>query len=274
MGEISMNSIIKDRKIKVRKVTTVVAIFAGTVLLLRKLKDHLHPNHLTHHEPDLETRGRTIRWASFYDPFVKLLSLGKDQKMRQSTVELAQIKPGESILDVGCGTGQLTRAAKGKAGATAEVVGVDASAEMIAVARRKAQEEGCDIDFQPGLIEKLPFPDDTFDIVLSSLMVHHLPDDLKERGFTEVYRVLKPGGRLFVVDFEPPSHPLLRGFMSVLLGEGMIHVNVRQYSPIMVEAGFAEVETGPMDTRWLSFVRGRKPTGKENDLAEKDSKTD
>lgn len=269
-----MNSIIKDRKIKVRKVTTVVVVFAGMILLLRQLKDHWHPNHLTHHSPDLETRGRTIRWASYYDLFVKLLSLGKDQKMRQSTVELAQIKPGESILDVGCGTGQLTRAAKGKAGATAEVVGVDASAEMIAVARHKAQEEGCDIDFQPGLIEKLSFPDDQFDVVLSSLMVHHLPDDLKERGFAEVYRVLKPGGRLFVVDFEPPTHPLFRGFMSVLLGEGMMQLDVRQYSPLMEEVGFAAVETGPMNTRWLSFVCGRKPAGKENDSAEKAFKTD
>jgi len=205
-----------------------------------------------------ETKGRTIRWASWYDAVVALLSLGREQAMRQMTLELAQVKPGDKVLDVGCGTGSLTIAAKARTGAVGQVHGIDAAPEMIDIARRKAAQAGVDVDFQIGLIEKIPFPDNHFDIALSSLMLHHLPDDLKRKGVVEINRVLKPSGRFFAVDFEPPSSSLLWRLTFHLLGHGMMQSNVRKLPAMMAAAGFVDVETGTTNYHVLAFVRGRK----------------
>jgi demethylmenaquinone methyltransferase/2-methoxy-6-polyprenyl-1,4-benzoquinol methylase/phosphoethanolamine N-methyltransferase len=161
-------------------------------------------------------------------------------------------------LDVGCGTGTLALAIQGQVGPQGEVHGIDAGPEMIAVARRKAGKAGVDLDFQVGLIEEIPFPNDQFDVVVSSLMIHHLPgDDLKRRGFTEIHRVLKPGGRLLVVDFEPPTHGLLKLLMSHALGHRMMENDVRRLPAMVEAAGFTEVQVGRTSHRLLSFVRGR-----------------
>ena len=78
---------------------------------------------------------------------------------------------------------------------------------MIARANRKAVRRDLAIKFQIGVIEQLSFPDQSFDVVLSTFMMHHLPDDLKRRGLAEIARVLKPGGRLLVLDMKgPPAH--------------------------------------------------------------------
>jgi ubiquinone/menaquinone biosynthesis C-methylase UbiE len=165
------------------------------------------------HEAAPETRGKTIRWwAPFYDAVGWLMSFGHVNELRKGTLQIAALKPGESVLDVGCGTGTLTRKAAAEVGPDAKVVGIDASPEMIETARKKAAKSAPGIDFQVAPIEKLPFADAEFDVVLSSLMLHHLPDDLKEQGLAEVRRVLKPTGRLIAVDilgFPGPFGPLL-----------------------------------------------------------------
>ena len=86
------------------------------------------------------------------------------------------------MLDVGCGTGSLTIAAKKRAGPASKVSGIDPSSEMIAKAQKKAKREGVDISFQNSVIEGLPFSDGHFDVVLSSLMLHHLPKAARELG--------------------------------------------------------------------------------------------
>ena len=107
------------------------------------------------------------------------------------------------MLDVGCGTGTLALEVARRAGRAGRVVGVDPSTEQIARARSKAARHNVPIDFQIGVIEQLPFPDQTFDVVLSTLMMHHLPAPLKRQGLAEIARVLKPGGRLIIADFKP-----------------------------------------------------------------------
>ncbi len=211
-------------------------------------------SHARAHAP--HTRGRTIHWAHLYDILTGFLWLGKERAMREMTLDLAAVQPGETVLDVGCGTGGLTIPAKARAGATGVVHGVDPAPEMIERARQKAARQGLDVCFQAGVIEALPFPADHFDVVLSSLMLHHLPDDLKRAGFQDIYRVLKPGGRFLAVDLQPPALPVIKHLATLFFGHDMMRSNLHVLPPVMQDAGFVAVEVGPTRSRVLSFLRG------------------
>jgi len=127
------------------------------------------------HETAPQTEGRMIRWAAYYDAFTNILTLGHIGMLRSMTIEKSQLKPGEKVLDVGCGTGGVTIPAKQRVGKTGGAAGIDPAPEMIAVARKKADRAKLDIDFRVGVIESLPYADASFDVVTSSLMMHHLP---------------------------------------------------------------------------------------------------
>ena len=174
-------------------------------------------------------------------------------------IELANIKPGDSVLDAGCGTGSLTLTAKSYAGPSGKVHGIDAAPEMIDLARKKAARSGLEVVFDVGLIEQLAFPDATFDVVISRLAIHHLPDDLKRRGFAEILRVLKPGGHLLIADFKPPSNHVLNHIMSALVGGHMMHTDVWSLPPMLASAGFVDISSGPTRSAFLAFVSGKRP---------------
>src|SRR5512137_1179260 len=144
--------------------------------------------------------GQMGRWSWIYDPLMALMTLGKEGRLRQGTVELARLKPGDNVLEVGCGTGSLTLAAKRLVGPSGEVVGIDIASEMVAVATRKAARKSVVATFQVGNIADLAFPENRFDVVLCSFMIYHMPEDVRLRGLAEVHRVLKPGGHLFILD--------------------------------------------------------------------------
>lgn len=202
-----------------------------------------------------QTAGRVLHGARWYDLFGTVISFGRDRAVREKLIELAAPAPGEKVLDVGCGTGTLALALKSSV-RTGEVHGIDASPEMIQVAREKAAKAGSDIDFQVALIEAIPFPDATFDLVTSSLMLHHLPDDLKRTGLDEIRRVLKPGGRFMAVDFAAQSHSPLGHLLSIFghsRGESMVD----RVTPMLKAAGFGEVEAIPTRHRNFAFIRAR-----------------
>jgi ubiquinone/menaquinone biosynthesis C-methylase UbiE len=203
-----------------------------------------------------KTKGRTIRWASRYDLFVNVLSFGLGKAIREMTAELAQIREGDLVLDVGCGTGDLTLVAKRLAGAGGRVGGIDAAPEMIEVARRKAARAHADVDFRVGLIEAIDYPDATFDVVLSSLMMHHLPGDVKSQGLREVGRVLKPGGRLLIVDIKRPTG-ILSHLTPMLLAHAGLRDGIQDLPELLRLAGFVAVKSG--DTRFgpLGYTSGR-----------------
>ena len=130
---------------------------------------------------------------------------------------------------------------------------------MIEVARKKAKRSGSDVAFDFALIEKIPFPDVTFDVVVSRLVIHHLPDDLKRKAFAEILRVLKPGGHLLVADFKPPTNHVLNHVTSALVGSHMMQTDIGIIPPLCSEAGFVEVTSGPTRSAFLTYVSGKKP---------------
>jgi ubiquinone/menaquinone biosynthesis C-methylase UbiE len=201
------------------------------------------------------TSGHVIHWARFYDLFGKVISLGHDQRLREQLIELAAPVAGEKLLDVGCGTGAVTLAAKSKVEGI-EAHGIDASPEMIEVAKEKAAKNRAEIDFRVALIEEIPFPAASFDLVTSSLMLHHLPDDLKAEGLAEIRRVLKPGGRFLAMDFAAQSHSFLGHLLAVFghsRGESIVH----KLTPMLKEAGFDEVEAVATRHKNFAFIRAR-----------------
>ena len=160
------------------------------------------------------TEGRAIHWARLYDLGTTLFSFGRLSALHRSIVDLARVVPGERLLDVGCGPGRLAILAATVTGPGGESRGIDPAPEMVELARRKAARAGVPARFDVGAIETLPYPDDHFHVVLSSLMLHHLPDELKDRGLREVRRVLRPAGRLGCLEITQPTG-LLRPFFDL-----------------------------------------------------------
>jgi ubiquinone/menaquinone biosynthesis C-methylase UbiE len=204
----------------------------------------------------LGTSGLVLHKAAFYDLTLWLLSLGRESAFREKVLRLARLSSGEQVLDVGCGTGTLAIAAKRQVGSTGTVYGVDASPEMLARANKKASKAGVEIVLKNALVEALPFPDAQFDVVLSTVMLHHLPGKLRRQCAAEIRRVLKPGGRVLAVDFgTSPSQK--RGVVAHFHRHG--HISLAEIEAILSEAGLSVVESGAVGISDLQFVLAEAP---------------
>jgi ubiquinone/menaquinone biosynthesis C-methylase UbiE len=226
----------------------------------------------THHQRESgeasakATNGLILRGGWRYDLhgwfFDTCLFRGKGRELRQRAALLARLQPGETVLDVGCGTGTLALDVQRRVGSAGRVVGIDPGTEQIARARAKAVRHDVSIAFQVGVIEQLAFPDQTFDVVLSTLMMHHLPKSLKVQGLAEIARVLKPGGRLIIADFtrkQERTGPAAR-----------FHAggsSLPELAALVANAGFVQMEMEQMRPARFSafpgagFVRAYKSAG-------------
>ena len=194
------------------------------------------------------THGLVIDWAARYDLMAWLFTHGKERQLRERIIGLARLEQGNSVLDVGCGTGTLAIAAARYVGPT-PVCGIDASPPMIARARRKATKARVDINFQVGVAEQMPFPDGRFDVVLSTLMLHHLPRKTRQACAAEMKRVLKAGGRVLAVDFGRGDG---RGLLAHFHRHG--HVDLKDIVALLEGAGLTMNETGPVGMNNLHFA--------------------
>lgn len=159
-------------------------------------------------------------------------------------------------MDVGCGTGTLAIAAKRRVGGTGTVYGLDASPEMIAHAQKKARKAGMEIAFKNGIVENMPFSDAQFDVVLSTVMFHHLPHKARLACAREMRRVLKPTGRVLVVDFDGTAKQK-KGLISHLHRRHG-YVSLRDLIAVFNEAGLQPFESGAVGTRDMNFVLAKQ----------------
>jgi len=204
------------------------------------------------------TTGNLIHGAFRYDLFIWLVSLGREQAYREKTLNLAGLKSGELVLDIGCGTGTLAIAAKRRVGPAGRVYGIDPSPEMIARARKKAKKACVEVTFENAVAEKMPFTGGTFDAVLATVMLHHLGRKARQQCACEMRRVLKPGGRVLAVDFGGSSREG-RSLLSHIHRHG--HVKLPELIAVLNEAGLKSVESGAVGINDLQFVLAAAPSG-------------
>jgi ubiquinone/menaquinone biosynthesis C-methylase UbiE len=181
----------------------------------------------------------------FYDPLTRLLGA---RDVQWQLVAQAGIEPGATVVEIGCGTGNvLLLAARVVPDAT--VIGLDPDREALALADRKLRRAGLAVRLDHGYADRLPYADGSVDRVLSAFMLHHLPPDQQEAALREAHRVLAPGGRLHLLDFDggrPTPPRVLR-----LLHRGHTHTHSHAHSGThagsaavavaLREAGFTDV---------------------------------
>jgi ubiquinone/menaquinone biosynthesis C-methylase UbiE len=195
-----------------------------------------------------------------YDSYMRKITFGKEHILREETIRQAQIKPGDCVLEVGCGTGTLTLATKRQTGPSGKVFGIDVIPGMIELSQHKASLANADITFQLGSIDNIPFPATQFDVVMCSFMIFHMSEATRQKGIAEIYRVLKPQGRLLVLDFSLPTQPLQRVIARTFLGSMSQH-DVRELQTLMDVVGFTNIEIAQakfrvMGLSVLGFIRG------------------
>jgi ubiquinone/menaquinone biosynthesis C-methylase UbiE len=163
----------------------------------------------------------------------------RDGAIKRRVIDYGAPQAGERVLDIGCGTGTLA-VAVARAAPGAQLTGLDADAAILRRARAKAADAGVEIAFDEAMSTALPYPDASFDLVLSTLFFHHLPDEAKRETAAEVMRVLRPGGRVVVADLGRPQDPLMRvavrSTVQLLDGTATTALNVRGELPDVLSA--------------------------------------
>ncbi len=184
-----------------------------------------------------------FHWLTWiYDPLVSLTT--REKVFRKAVVDEIQGYGPESILDLACGTASLTCLLKQRLPETG-IFGIDADPQILDRARKKADSLGAAIEFSQGMSFNMPYPDNSFDLVVASLFFHHLTSENKVRTLNEIARVLNRGGRLVVCDWGKPANVLLKvsfSLVRMLDGFEVTRDNYLGHLPKIIEdCGFENV---------------------------------
>jgi ubiquinone/menaquinone biosynthesis C-methylase UbiE len=202
------------------------------------------------------TRGHTLAAPRAYDTFVNIFFFGRRRATYASLIRAAGVQPGQRVLDVGCGTGYFAGLLAQAVGAAGLVIGIDASPEMIEYASRRRRRPGrC--RFQVGAAEALSFAADQFDVVVSSLFMHHLPADLRPTALDEMRRVLRPGGTLLIAEARVPRARALR-LLARVHGYDRMAQEVPDLERVLADSRFEHVRGGEAPP-WIRYAHATKP---------------
>jgi len=195
-------------------------------------------------KPDDYIPALSYDWLTFlYDPVVRLTT--REGKFKKALLEAAQLRAGQQVLDLACGTGTLAILIK-QTHQDVVVTGVDGDAKILETARKKVSQANVKIAFDEALSYELPYPDETFDRVVSSLFFHHLTRKNKMRTFSEIKRVLVKGGELHIADWGMPHNALMKAAsrgIQLLDGAETTSDNFEGLLPSLLEqAGFENIE--------------------------------
>ena len=173
-------------------------------------KTHFGFDTVAEAEKAQRVRGVFDAVASKYDVMNDLMSLGLHRAWKAYTVAVANLRPGDKVLDLAAGTGDLARAFARQVGASGLVLHTDINEAMLREGRNRLLDEGLVL---PTLIcdaERLPLPDAAFDLVSVAFGLRNMTH--KERALAEMARVLRPGGRLLVLEFSKVAAPLAKAY--------------------------------------------------------------
>ena len=214
--------------------------------------------------PRPQTTGIVISTPWRYDVRMWLHTRGREGRFRREQIRLARLAPGESVLDIGSGTGGFAIAAARAVAPSGSVTGIDPSPEMVRHAAGKARRARSSAVFAAAAVEALPYPDASFDVVTMSLVLHQLPSDAFHAGMVEVRRVLKPGGRLFAVDMGGPQ---IEGRRTAHAPHGhqrgQAAFDLDRVAMFFEHLGFEAIDGGPIEFRFaylenLRYVLARR----------------
>ncbi|NUW39490.1 class I SAM-dependent methyltransferase [Nonomuraea rhodomycinica] len=210
---------------------------------------------LLHRHDEHADEGGTIDRPRAYEVFASIGFLGGRRAAFTRLAAAARPRAGDRVLDVGCGTGYLSRVLAPVVTPSGHVTGLDPSPAMIEYATRRAP---ANCTYVVGAGQDLPFPDGSFDLVVSSLAVHHMPVEARPGAVREMFRVLRPGGRLLIAEFRPPAGHLARHLVGALSGPAMRHDPRDLLGTVVPDAGF-EVEAEGDLPYLLYYVRATRP---------------
>ncbi len=147
--------------------------------------------------------------AGKYDLMNDLMSMGIHRLWKRFTIDCSGVRAGHKVLDLAGGTGDLAAKFSRMVGSTGQVVLADINNAMLTVGREKLRNNGIvgNIEYVQANAEALPFPDNTFDLVTIAFGLRNVTD--KDKALASIFRVLKPGGRLLVLEFSKPQHDWL-----------------------------------------------------------------